>query len=151
MSYKFTLQEHNTKLQQAIDKAKELPDASSGDSSDVIETCTLRFECEEEMTFVDSLYYPTINENGDVIWEKYHPEQTETTITIENVVVNQFIQFGCDITDKALIETDHRGGAIPSYDAFAKQLTDDPEFGYYYFICTEASATSLVRITLYEW
>lgn len=156
MSNKSTLQEHNTQLQdnidliqQAIDKAKELPDASSGGSA-ATETCTLRFECNTSTKGVETficghIFYPTITENGDIVWEAYHPEETERSITIENVVVNQFIRFECDVTEET-IGNDLHAIAYPSYTSFAKELTEDIFYSYFYFICTEANETSLVEI-----
>lgn len=63
MSYKSTLQEHNTKLQQAIDKANALPDAGGSGS---YETCTLRFVRPDETAFISELFFMTLNEDGSL-------------------------------------------------------------------------------------
>lgn len=55
MSYKSTLQEHNSKLQQAIDKANALPDRSGGSAA--VETCVGKVTCASLSPAEGILYY----------------------------------------------------------------------------------------------
>lgn len=75
MSYKNTLQEHNTKLQQAIDKANSLPDAGGGSGS--YETCTLRFVRTDDTAYISDLFFMTLNEDGSLYPNAHYSPYSE--------------------------------------------------------------------------
>ena len=116
-NYKETIQEHNTKLQQAIDKAEALPDASGG-----VNTCTMRFipytsssawETINPATLFGDYYY-TKCVNGVISAEAVTDlgMTSDFDITIENVVCGSFLYFGSSAD--SINEDDANGATLLS-------------------------------------
>ena len=74
MSYKETLQQHNTDLQGLIDKANALPDAGGGSGGGSVETCTVQIPASDT-----TCVYTTIE--NDAIISKATSITTSITIT----------------------------------------------------------------------
>ena len=172
MSYKSTLQEHNTLLQQAIDKANTLPDAensviaedlsaeleaqaqlialqtskineliteldgkASGGGSGSYETCTLEINAQSSdpgtYCYIDSVVYPTLDEQGNVIYQVTYPG---TYREIQNVVVGEVVLVDYETLNESTIETSNV--KIHYDDGFLNAL----------ICCTKANDTSVFSI-----
>lgn len=146
MSYKNILQEHNTKIRQAIDKTKNLSDTdasvedlsaeiesqaqlitlqtskinelitelngkAAGGSGSALETCTLKVEVfhGDNPYEVRDVYYPTLDEHDNIVWEEAYFESGVAEIS--NVVVGQVViikftvYFPCEVIGSANVET----------------------------------------------
>lgn len=118
MSYKSTLQEHNTLLQEAINKANALPDAgSSGGSGGDVSTCNVTLDSGDygwmafEGVFYTAYTDGTIEtklvnaehkidiedeETGEIIRQRYELENVVKNTRIFCVSLINDLSFSCD-------------------------------------------------------
>lgn len=104
MSNKSTLQEHNTLLQQAIDKANALPNAGGGSA---VETCTVTFP-----EHTGYLWYT--NATGNYVVQDLVTEGD--TFTVQK---NTIIRFTTDGDVPQLIPTVYGDGILVYDDGYA--------------------------------
>lgn len=144
MSYKSTLQEHNTLLQHAIDKANDLPNAGSGGGG-AVETCTLKLVGDyvesihvHSPASISQVIYPTLNDAGSVIWETIDKEGDffETLVEIENVVVGQFVVVGYNTAEMPAVITENAEFLVDDFSALSCCVIR----------CTKANGTAVVTI-----
>lgn len=144
MSYKSTLQEHNTLLQQAIDKANALPDAGSGGGG-TVETCTLKLVGDyvesihvHSPASISQVIYPTLNDAGSVIWETIDRggDFFETLVEIENVVVGQLVVVGYATVESPTVTTENAEFLVNDFDTMECCVVR----------CTKANDTAVVTI-----
>lgn len=92
MSYLETIQAHNIRLENAVDKANALQDVGGGSGGGSIETCTVTVRLKEEGR-ITSICYTQYQSSGISNVKDTNTYKGETYITLENVVCKSMILF----------------------------------------------------------